>query len=32
MKDHMDVLLPLYARARGTSTNALPPYRTTAMN
>ncbi len=32
MKDHMDVLLPLYARARGTSTNSLPPYRTTAMN
>jgi predicted Zn-dependent protease len=32
MKNHMDVLLPLYARARGTSINALPPYRTTAMN
>jgi hypothetical protein len=32
MKDHMDALMPLYARTRGTSINALPPYRTTAMN
>lgn len=31
MNSHMNVLLPLYARARGTSINALPPYRTTAM-
>ncbi len=32
MNNHMDVLLPLYARAKGTSTRSLPPYRTTAMN
>ena len=32
MNEHMDVLLPLYARARGTSPRQLPPYRTTAMN
>lgn len=32
MNEHMDVLLPLYARAKGTSTAQLPPYRTTAMN
>lgn len=31
MKDHMDVLMPLYARARGTSVNSLPPYRTNPM-
>ena len=31
MNNHMNVLLPLYARSRGTSTNSLPPYRTTAM-
>lgn len=31
MKDHMDVLLPLYARAKGTTTAKLPPYRTTAI-
>ena len=32
MNAHMDVLLPLYARAKGVSTRNLPPYRTTAMN
>ena len=32
MNEHMDVLLPLYARAKGTSERQLPPYRTTAMN
>ncbi len=32
MNEHMGVLLPLYARVRGTSVNSLPPYRTTAMN
>jgi predicted Zn-dependent protease len=32
MQSHMDVLLPLYARARGTSVRQLPQYRTTAMN
>jgi len=32
MNDHMNVLLPLYARARGTSVNQLPPYRSIAMN
>ena len=32
MNEHMDVLLPLYARARGTQERQLPPYRTTAMN
>jgi predicted Zn-dependent protease len=32
MNDHMDVLLPLYARARGTSVRDLPPYRSIAMN
>ncbi|WP_426105355.1 M48 family metallopeptidase [Massilia sp. TSP1-1-2] len=32
MNNHMNVLLPLYARAKGTSVNSLPPYRTTAMN
>lgn len=31
MQAHMDVLLPLYARAKGTSTRQLPPYRTTAQ-
>ncbi|HEY0490953.1 MAG TPA: M48 family metallopeptidase [Telluria sp.] len=31
MKNHMDVLLPLYARAKGTSTAKLPPYRTTSI-
>ncbi|MEJ7807251.1 MAG: M48 family metallopeptidase [Telluria sp.] len=32
MNNHMNVLLPLYARARGTSVNSLPPYRSVAMN
>jgi predicted Zn-dependent protease len=27
MEQHMNVLLPLYARARGTTVNQLPPYR-----
>ena len=31
MNDHMDVLLPLYARSKGTSASKLPPYRTTAL-
>lgn len=28
MERHMNVLLPLYARAKGTTVNRLPPYRT----
>lgn len=32
MNAHMDVLLPLYARTKGTSVRQLPPYRTYAMN
>jgi len=28
IQDHMNVLLPLYARAKGTSVDRLPPYRT----
>ncbi len=28
MERHMNVLLPLYARAKGTTVNKLPPYRT----
>jgi len=28
MQAHMNVLLPLYARARGTAVDRLPPYRT----
>ncbi|MDB5746403.1 MAG: peptidase [Massilia sp.] len=28
MQKHMNVLLPLYARSKGTSVNRLPPYRT----
>ena len=31
MQGHMDVLLPLYARAKGTSAAQLPPYRTVAV-
>lgn len=31
IQKHMNQLLPLYARSKGTSTNALPPYRTTAL-
>jgi hypothetical protein len=31
IQSHMNVLLPLYARAKGTSANRLPPYRTTAL-
>ncbi len=31
MNQHMDVLLPLYARSKGTSVRNLPPYRTYAM-
>jgi predicted Zn-dependent protease len=31
MNAHMDVLLPLYARAKGTSVRDLPPYRSIAM-
>jgi predicted Zn-dependent protease len=29
---HMNVLLPLYARAKGTTVDKLPPYRTAALN
>ena len=32
MNEHMDVLLPLYARAKGTSVRELPPYRSVALN
>lgn len=28
IQDHMNVLLPLYARAKGTAVDRLPPYRT----
>ena len=31
MNDHMGVLLPLYARSKGTTASKLPPYRTTAL-
>jgi predicted Zn-dependent protease len=31
MNAHMDVLLPLYARAKGTTPQKLPPYRTVAL-
>ncbi len=31
MQAHMNVLLPLYARTKGTSPAQLPPYRTMAM-
>lgn len=31
MNDHMGVLLPLYARSKGTSASKLPPYRTTSL-
>jgi predicted Zn-dependent protease len=31
MNDHMGVLLPLYARSKGTTAAKLPPYRTTAL-
>ncbi len=32
MERHMNVLLPLYARARGASVDSLPPYRTVASS
>ncbi len=32
IQDHMNVLLPLYARSKGTSINQLPPYRTASLN
>lgn len=32
IQDHMDVLLPLYARAKGTTPARLPAYRTTALS
>lgn len=32
MNDHMDVLLPLYARTKRVPVSRLPAYRTTAMN
>lgn len=32
MNEHMDVLLPLYARAKRVPVSRLPAYRTTAMN
>lgn len=31
MNDHMGVLLPLYARSKGTTVSKLPPYRTTPL-
>jgi len=31
MNSHMNLLLPLYARSKGTSVQQLPPYRTVAM-
>ncbi|MES2760501.1 MAG: M48 family metallopeptidase [Pseudomonadota bacterium] len=31
MEKHMNVLLPLYARAKGVSVSQLPPYRTVAL-
>ncbi len=31
INSHMDVLLPLYARTKGTTPAKLPPYRTTAI-
>jgi predicted Zn-dependent protease len=30
IQNHMNVLLPLYARSRNTAVNRLPPYRTNA--
>ncbi len=32
MNAHMNLLLPVYARAKGTTVPALPPYRTVALN
>lgn len=32
MERHMDVLLPLYARAKGVAVDDLPPYRTAALS
>jgi predicted Zn-dependent protease len=32
IQNHMNVLLPLYARSLGTSAAKLPPYRATALN
>ncbi|SHH29783.1 M48 family metallopeptidase [Massilia sp. CF038] len=32
MKAHMNVLLPVYARAKGTKVQNLPPYRSMALN
>jgi predicted Zn-dependent protease len=32
INDHMDVLLPLYARVKGTTAQKLPAYRTTALH
>ena len=31
IQDHMNVLLPLYARTKGSSPSKLPPYRTAAL-
>ena len=31
INEHMNVLLPLYARAKGTTPERLPPYRTSAI-
>jgi Zn-dependent protease with chaperone function len=31
IQNHMNVLLPLYARSQGTSVGQLPPYRTAAL-
>lgn len=32
MNAHMNLLLPVYARAKGTTVQALPPYRAAALN
>ena len=32
IQQHLNVLLPLYARAKGSSVDKLPPYRTYALN
>jgi predicted Zn-dependent protease len=32
MQNHMNVLLPLYARSKGTTVEKLPPYRTVAAS
>ena len=31
MNDHMNLVLPVYARAKGLDVNKLPPYRSLAL-